>query len=544
MDLLYYINVMNTKNTQYLNLLDRVLDYAARHTDGDGRMIFNGEIDCKDSGWMVLAGVLRGNLDKYCRLWTLASIRVDDRRSCWTTFALLYALELSKGEFLNIFSAAEQEEFAHFVRQLDMRYLMEASRNYRVAAAVIDVLGRRYGFTGKQAVTPEENIDAMLACYLGQGFFNDDDGRGSGDRRIDAYSAEIIGLLLHYDELYDFQSPRHERIMDVCRDFCVANAPLIDHDGEYAKWGRSLRGEAEVKKICIWEYAEREGLCEPGLGRAAAGRMLKFFEETGINDAGMVGKDKAMNHGIWDEYTTQVQAQGYGAYGLAMAAHYDSGNGKAGTLPIDRGPVNGLLPGPAIIYGGNRKMHYILPLANRMTKNMFFWHNRITGENDVEVDVSAKFMPLPYFGRKMPAPYSGPEIPFLPMVETVDGLLIPRNLNPEIPHAEVLPDGVTGEQRFRFCRVAAYEPVVETEMIARVHAAAESIRYEFSFVGELPENNLVIYFFGGEVEFQEVTPQWEKRTAGASIYGPRTYARVAVIKPCKDFSYTLRWSNE
>ena len=123
--------------SDYLPLLDRALRFAAEHTDEQGRMVVEGEIDCKDSGWLVLGGVIRGmeagwgsgavDLKKYCRLWTLASVRVEDRRSAWTTFALLYALFLSggrEGEFAALFSPEEREEFSAFLHQIDMRYLM------------------------------------------------------------------------------------------------------------------------------------------------------------------------------------------------------------------------------------------------------------------------------------------------------------------------------------------------------------------------------------------------------------------------------------
>ena len=117
----------------YLPLLDRALEFAAKHTDELGRMVVDSEIDCKDSGWLVLGGVIRGmeagwqcgrvDLKRYCRLWTLASVRVDDRRSAWTTFALLYAVFLSggrNGEFVSLFSPGEWEEFCCFIRQLDI----------------------------------------------------------------------------------------------------------------------------------------------------------------------------------------------------------------------------------------------------------------------------------------------------------------------------------------------------------------------------------------------------------------------------------------
>ena len=44
----------------YLEELDRSLLFAAAHTDSAGRMVVDGEIDTKDSGWLVLGGVIRG----------------------------------------------------------------------------------------------------------------------------------------------------------------------------------------------------------------------------------------------------------------------------------------------------------------------------------------------------------------------------------------------------------------------------------------------------------------------------------------------------
>ena len=254
----------------YLHELDRALVYAAEHTDSAGRMVVGGEIDTKDSGWLVLGGAVRGieegwnvgehDLRDLCRRWTLASVRVDDVRSAWTTFALLLSFEFTKGTFRELFSAEELNEITKFLCQIDMRFLLEASRNYRVAAAVIDLLRIRHGFCKTQSVNPDACIDYMLAGYLGNGFFNDDDGRGdSRDKRIDTYSAEIIGLLLHYDEIFNWNSPHHEQIFSILHDFCESALPLIDSRGEFAKWGRSLRGEAEVKKSFSGSSRRRAG---------------------------------------------------------------------------------------------------------------------------------------------------------------------------------------------------------------------------------------------------------------------------------------------
>ena len=194
-----------------------------------------------------------------------------------------------------------------------MRYLREASRNYCVAAALIEVMRVRFGFVGQTEIDPGHCMERMLEAYLGNGFFNDDDSRGSrDDRRIDAYSGEIIGLLLHYDELFDFRSPFHERIMKILKDFCASGRFLLDGEGELAKWGRSLRGEAEIKKVFLWEFAADRKLIEPEEADAAAEKMTSFFLRHGFSAEGQVFRDKGGNRGIWDEYTTHVQAQGYG----------------------------------------------------------------------------------------------------------------------------------------------------------------------------------------------------------------------------------------
>ena len=167
---------MGYRKREYLALLDRALLFAARHTGADGRMSVNGEIDCKDSGWLVLGGAVRGveagwrlgevDLIDLCRRWTLASVRVDDTRSAWTTFALLYTLYLTGGNdgtFARSFTVQERAEVEHFLLQIDMHYLYEASRNYRVAAAIIDALRLRFGCIERPERPIEENIAALLS---------------------------------------------------------------------------------------------------------------------------------------------------------------------------------------------------------------------------------------------------------------------------------------------------------------------------------------------------------------------------------------------
>lgn len=561
---------MGYRKREYLALLDRALLFAARHTGADGRMSVNGEIDCKDSGWLVLGGAVRGveagwrlgevDLIDLCRRWTLASVRVDDTRSAWTTFALLYTFYLTGGNdgtFARSFTAGERAEVERFLLQIDMHYLYEASRNYRVAAAIIDALRLRFGCIERPERPIEENIDAMLSGYLGDGFFNDDDCRGSrADRRIDAYSAEIIGLLLHFDEIFHFASCRHEQIMEICRAFCRSGRYLIDADGEFAKWGRSLRGEAEVKKIFLWEFAETHHLtAQPGDGPAAASAQLDFFARYGIDETGMIGRDKAFNRGMRDEYTTQVQAQGYGIYGLAMALRFCPPEPPPDPAPL---PAAGesfvkYLPGPAIASAGDRRtgIHYVVPFANRMTKNMFFWHNRITGENDVEVDVSAKFMPLPYFGRKVPAPYAGPQLPFLPMLRTAAGMLLePRNLGEEGARVVAESDAVRGETEYFFCRMREYRPAVELAFSATLVCRPAELEWEFRFRGNWPEGSSAeLHLFEPlpecgirvECELRGAEARWNTEECAPSIYGPATLARVARVAPCRELSLHVRY---
>ena len=516
-------------------------------------MVVGGEIDTKDSGWLVLGGAVRGieegwnvgehDLRDLCRRWTLASVRVDDVRSAWTTFALLLSFEFTNGAFRKLFSAEELNEITKFLCQIDMRFLLEASRNYRVAAAVIDLLRIRHGFCKTQSVDPDACIDYMLAGYLGNGFFNDDDGRGdSRDKRIDAYSAEIIGLLLHYDEIFNWNSPHHEQIFSILHDFCESALPLIDSRGEFAKWGRSLRGEAEVKKIFLWEFAQTRGLT--AYGDSAARKQFEFFLKTGIRADGKIGRDKAFDTGIWDEYTTHVQAQGYGVYGLAMALRFASGEHAPVPLPSETEDYVKYLPGPAVFCGNCRTTgaHYILPAGNRLTKNMFFWHNRITGENDVEVDVSAKFMPLPYFGFALPAPYAGPSVPFLPMLclpgET---RLVPRNFDPAF-HIE----GNTVTQFFDFCRPREYRAVTAYRFQSCIRCFPERLEFSFRFEGEAPE--------GAELRIHLSKPAENLKCMTAfhpnpfcetdailepSVYAAETPARVYRFHPCETLEYSF-----
>ena len=536
---------------RYLTQLDRALLFAAAHTDPLGRMVVEDEIDTKDSGWLVLGGTIRGiecgwrigstDLRDFCRRWTLASVRVDDVRSAWTTFALLLSFEFAGNEFRGLFPADEMAEIAAFFQQIDMKYLLEASRNYRVAAAVIAILRRRHGFSDGVDVDPSECVRSMLDGYLGDGFFNDDDGRGDPrDRRIDAYSAEIIGLLLHYDEILHWESPFHDRIFAILREFCESGLPLIDADGEFAKWGRSLRGEAEVKKVFLWEFARSRNLS--GAGAAAAARQFAFFLKTGIRADGKIGRDKAFDSGGRDEYTTHVQAQGYGVYGLAMALRFASGKEPYRPLPSETADYLLTLPGPAIICANDHrtKVHYVLPAGNRLTKNMFFWHNRVTGENDVEVDVSAKFMPIPYFGHQLPAPYGGTILPFLPMLYSGDGsLFVPRNLDPKF----TLERNVVC-RRFDYCRPGEYSAGTGFHFRSRICCRPGEVEFAFAFCGEAPEGaELRIHLctpapgLKRRLKFSETPVREFDTVLPASIYGAETRARVWCFAPGEKLQY-------
>ncbi|MBR0458796.1 MAG: hypothetical protein IJJ26_06140 [Victivallales bacterium] len=532
------------KQEIYLHALDQALVFVARHTDQDGRMVVDGEIDTKDSGWFILGAVIRATLAGWSldgldlkdltRRWTLATVRVDDTKSAWSTFALLYSQFLAPREFPALFSDSERAELKRFFRQIDMRFLLEASRNYHVAAAFIDTLRLRFGYISQLTVNPNDCIQYMLDGYLGNGFFNDDDGRGDrNDRRIDAYSAEILGLLLHYDEIHEWSSPFHNRIFQLLQEACDNDIYLIDQDGEFAKWGRSLRGEAEVKKIFLWEVAQTHHLTQ--YGETAAQALFAFFQKTGLRQDGKIGRDKAFDQGIWDEYTTHVQAQGYGVYGLALAAKFATGEHVAPPLPAALEDYVRTLPGPQITVSNSATtgLHYIIPEANRLTKNMFFWHNRITGENDVEVDVSSKFMPMPYIGHKCPAPYSGAVLPFLPMLRLSNGkLLVPRNLSP---------------MEFRFCNEAEYTPVCDTVMRLRWLPGPAKLGCQAQFTGGFPEGcNIVIHFFDTDASLRAsihcLAQKLVPFEAGPSIYGPRTTGKLALLEPTDSLSYEVNYA--
>ncbi len=569
------------KKSTLIKELDKVLKFAIEHTDGLGRVVIEEEIDCKDSGWMILSGVIRllhageypvdYSLQDVLGKWTYSSSNVDDKRSAWTTFALLYSMYLSGGKDGFFYSSLDEKErrcLDDFFMKIDMKFLREASRNYQVAAGIINQLRLQFGYITEPDCPPEDSIKVMLDGYLGDGFFNDDDIRGSSlDRRIDAYSAEIIGLLLHYDEINDWKSVWHEKIEMIVKEFCEENRYLVDARGEYAKWGRSLRGEAEAKKLFIWEYAEGRGLvANAGDGLAAAQMQYDFFIENGISDAGQVYKDKAENKGLWDEYTTHVQAQGYGAYGLAMALHFVTDKDGINELPAQKSDYVRHLSGPEIITVNHAKsgLHCIVPLTNRLTKLMYLWHNRITRENDVSVDMSAKFMPIPYFGKLLPAPYADYHIPFLPLLCKGEEVLVPRNLEPL--DIEVLEkDGrLVSRQRFNYCKPAEFETVSPVGFVAELSIGIDGLSYNFDFSQSLPDGYIIktyLYIGGAAVksegkcasvngagfslDFEVDAPEvnWRQEVQGPSIYAAQSPAIVAEISSLADnsFSYSLGW---
>lgn len=560
----------------YLKLLDRVLAFAARHTDEHGRIVIDGEIDCKDPGWLVLSAVIRGtekgwytgetDCRKYAKLWSLAAANVDDVRSAWTTFCLCYALFLTGGKtgvFYQSFTPSEQTLLDRFLTQLDFQFLRQASKNYQVAAGFIGELMVRLGYRKADDLdlAPEDSIALMLDGYLGDGFFNDDDTRGSNlDRRIDGYSAEIIGLLLHYDEITCGQSRHHQKIGEIVGDWCRSAAWITDDNGEFAKWGRSLRGEAEIKKCMIWEYAIGHGLVDdPGLARRAADLLTGFFTRFGLADDGRIYKDKGRNEGIWDEYTTNVQALGYGAYGLAMAWRFAAKIEVAPTpLPAETTDFVRYFEAPKIIAGNQAasKLAYVIPLSNRFTKPMFFWHNRLTGENDCYVDVSHKFMPMPYFGRLLPAPYSGPEVVFLPMLDISGKRLTPRNFAPGPTGVATTPESVTATQLFEFTPLAQYQSLSDFNVSAQLTARADGIFYQYRFGGKIPADaKIVVYFPIGRGEVAAAGQQarvnlgnteitvsascpvvWQTVNGGKSIYGGTARLLAMKLDSVRDFN--------
>lgn len=539
--------------------MDKSLTFAMEHTDKTGRVVIDGEIDCKDSGWLVLAGVIRQSIEsENCVIpsglrqaiaqWTSASVNVDDRRSAWTTFCLLYATYLSggrRGSFYTSLSLETGTAFDRFIMQIDMKFLREASKNYFVAAGLINYLRQSLGYLQPEQLDrdPDEDVKVMLDAYLGDGFFNDDDIRGSStDRRIDGYSGEIIGLLLHYDEIHGWNSRWHDRIINILRDYVKVHLYFIDSNGEYAKWGRSLRGEAELKKIFLWEYAEAKKLvCHRGDGIAAALAMREFSEKTGIAPNGRIGKDKAFNKGVWDEYTTNIQAQGYGVYGLAMAAKFAKSTAAAGKLPaainsyLRCWPDSGFIAGNDVSTG----IHYIVPLKNRLTKLMYLWHNRITGENDVSVDMSAKFMPLPYFGYLLPAPYSTQKYPFLPVLRLNKEFLYPKNVMPDAPRVKQNSDSCIVEYEFGYCGNMDFNIRSGLRLKAVVEYKCSGIDFLFT-LPEVPDKHefkIFIYTGHGNIQHQDgeliiisnnnsllnivfsCRPQLKVEAAAPSIYG-------------------------
>ena len=183
---------------------------------------------------------------------------------------------------------------------------------------------------------------------------------------------------------------------------------------------------------------------------------------------------------------------------------------------------------------------------------MFFWHNRITGENDVTVDVSAKFMPVPYFGRLIPAPYSGSEPPFLPEI-CLDGgeRLVPRNLEVSDEVPEIRERKIRCRQRFHFCRCAEYEPAADFYADALLICRCDGLRYEFRFSGTPPEKSRLAFPFflppdpalALEIRFDGVEAEWCSSVGGASVYGPSTQRKTAFVSFGSFIGYDVRWKH-
>ncbi len=567
--------------------LDKLLLYAGSVTDERGYVLPGGEKDEKDQGWLVLAGTIRGtrlgwdlqgtDLLTLTRRWSVAVADVSDPKSAWSTFALLYAFHLSgglEGTLYSSYSAAENAIIGNFLRQIDIRFLREASKNYNVAAGFINALRVRYGFisAGETGKTPDEDVQVMLDGYIGDGFFNDDDTRGSGsDRRIDGYSAEIIGLLLHYDEIHGFASAHHDTIMRILREYVTANAYFVDAHGEYAKWGRSIRGGSDAKKAFLWEFAESHALVpEPGVGARVADCMFDFFLAQGVDrTTGRVYKDKGGNHGKWDEYTTSVQALGYAAYGLSMASRFcQRAERSTARLPSESEDYIRLFQKSQFIVANhlNSGIHYIVPLRNKLTKLMFLWHNRITGENDTYVDMTAKFMPLPYFGRELPAPYATEAYPFLPRLLVNGETLFAKNVfDHAVETVEEASDCIAVRQRYGYCRHTSFENVDGLILEAETRYTAAGIAFTFTIPLMPPNAQPQLSFYGGlgkmERKGNEVTvknpafavrvlfdtplPFTCARKAGEpSCYGPETRPVVVSFAPNVDsfrLSCSVSW---
>ena len=175
---------------------------------------------------------------------------------------------------------------------------------------------------------------------------------------------------------------------------------------------------------------------------------------------------------------------------------------------------------------------------------MFFWHNRITGENDVTVDVSAKFMPVPYFGHRFPAPYSGPVVPFLPIIRLSDGnILVPRNIDTNFT---VKQNCVI--RRFDFCRPAEYVPEYEISFDAAISCYSDKLKFKFVFINDLPEGSkLEIYVFSGnsgkdfDVNFNRNCSTENKITSSASVYSACTVGKCYVFDSTEPIEYSVEF---
>ena len=506
------------KKHDFLKVLDGILDAAAKGTDGRGLIHLNNETDEKDQGWFILAGAVRssccgsvyrgGNLYDQMAAWTEGIADTDDPKSAWSTFALLYSLHLTGGKdgaFYrglpeNIRRLAEK-----FILQIDMKYLRAASKNYNAAAGLINKLRLNLGYISESACEkdPEDDIETMLNGYLADGFFNDDDVRGDqNDRRIDGYSAEIIGLLMHYDEITNGRTRHHQKIFNILKDFVRSNVWFIDKNGEYAKWGRSLRGASDAKKSFLWEYAALNRLTDnPAQAKRVSSMMFDFFLKYGINKKNMlVSRDKGQNTGMWDEYTTSIQASGYAAYGLSMAVRYCSDSiSMSDSLPSENGSFVRYFPGSAFITGNSCKssIHYTVCLQNRLTKLMYLWHNRITGENDYYADMCAKYLPLPYFGKNIPQPYASENYPFIPVLHLPEKILYPKNI---LPSAWELiscsEQSVIVRLRFGYALSRQFTAAGDAECETIIEYSASRIRFETSVQKCPPNAQIRIYFYG------------------------------------------------
>ena len=150
------------------------------------------------------------------------------------------------------------------------------------------------------------------------------------------------------------------------------------------------------------------------------------------------------------------------------------------------------------------------------------------------------FRMMPYFGKKVPAPYSGPELPVLPMLENANGeLLIPRGLKADAWSVVPGNNEAVFRRVFHYCRPAAYEPVGDISTEVTLICRPGKITLSAEFTGKAPEGFFPVVFAFEPADdsltcrIQCDNASFVKCRCAPSIYGSFTEA-VKVVR--KDFS--------